>query len=308
MAGGARDPIQAVPAGQRNVLRALARGQWGRRIYGAVFAGPLAVWQGVFFVAPVAFMLVLTLWTVRNFRLTPDLSLANWLKILTTDYFWDGFGRSLLGAGVAAAVTSILAFPLAYTLALKVSPRARIFGACLLITPFFTSYLVRAYTWRTLLGDNGAVNSLLAHLDLGPFSMTNNLFGTVVGYMTLVFPLVLILQLLSLAFVDRRLIEAAHNLGCGRLRTVFLVVVPSARIGLVLAAAFAFVLSFGDFVSPQVLGGSNPPTLSLLIVDQVRGGSQWPRASVIAVVMVVTLLAVVSCAMMLAYRTGGGRK
>jgi ABC-type spermidine/putrescine transport system permease subunit II len=66
---------------------------------------------------------------------------------------------------------------------------------------------------------------------------------------------VLILQLLSLSFVDRRLIEAAHNLGCSGIKTVFLVVIPAARVGLVLAVAFAFVLSFGDFISPYVVGG-----------------------------------------------------
>jgi ABC-type spermidine/putrescine transport system permease subunit I len=84
------------------------------------------------------------------------------------------------------------------------------------------------------------------------------------------------------------------------------VVIPAARNGIVLAAAFAFVLSFGDLISPQVLGGSNPPTLSILIVDQVRGGLQWPRASVIAVMMVFTLVMVVSAAIAFAY--GGARR
>ena len=92
------------------------------------------------------------------------------------------------------------------------------------------------------------------------------------------------------------------------MKTVFRVVIPAAKNGIVLAAAFAFVLSFGDLISPQVLGGSNPPTLSILIVDQVRGGLQWPRASVIAVMMVVTLVLVVSAAMTFAYGQGARRR
>ncbi|MEX5695018.1 ABC transporter permease subunit, partial [Pseudomonas syringae] len=82
------------------------------------------------------------------------------------------------------------------------------------------------------------------------------------GYFTLCLPLVMLLQLFSLMYIDRSLIEPAHNHGCGRLRTVILVVIPSARIGIVVAALFCFILTFGDFVSPLYLGGGQPPTLS----------------------------------------------
>lgn len=266
------------------------------------FGGPLVLWQGAFFVAPVAFMVVMTFWSVRNYQLSPDFTFSNWHKILTEYYVWDAFLRSLIGAGLAAVLSTVISFPCAYYLGLKASPRVRLLGACLIIAPFFTSFLVRAYTWRTILGDQGIVNAFLGWFNLGPARLTNDLFGTVVGYMTLVMPLVLLLQLFSLAAVDRRLIEAGQNLGCSPLQTIYRVIVPAARNGIVLAAAFAFVLSFGDLISPQVLGGSNPPTLSILIVDQVRGGLQWPRASVIAVMMVVTLTAVVAAAMRLAYR------
>jgi spermidine/putrescine transport system permease protein len=85
---------------------------------------------------------------------------------------------------------------------------------------------------------------------------------------------------------------------------VFLVIIPSARVGLVLAATFAFILSFGDYVSPSLLGGSKPPTLSVLIVDVVKSGANWPDASVVAVVMIVTLLVVSFAALIFAY---GGR-
>lgn len=262
---------------------------------------PMAVWQTVFFAAPVAFMVVMTFWAVRNYQLSPDATLENWTFILSTDYFWDAFGRSLLGAGLASVLVSILSFPCAFYLGMKARPAMRLLGACLIMAPFFTSFLVRTYTWRTMLGDEGAVNSVLGWVGLGPFQMINNLFGSVIGYLTLVMPLVLLLQLFSLAAIDRRLIEAAYNLGCSPARTIWRIIIPAARNGLILAAAFSFVLAFGDLISPQVLGGSNPPTLSILIVDQVRGGLQWPRAAVIAVTMVVTLVTIVSLAMALAY-------
>jgi spermidine/putrescine transport system permease protein len=86
------------------------------------------------------------------------------------------------------------------------------------------------------------------------------------------------------------------------------VLVPAARVGLILSAAFAFVLAFGDYISPLLLGGSKPPTLSVLLADQVKSGNHWPRAAVIAVVMVVTLTAVLGVMLGLAYGQKGRRR
>ena len=131
--------------------------------------------------------------------------------------------------------------------------------------------------------------------------MLNTPFGTMVGYMTLTLPLVVILQTLSLANVDRSLIEAAQNLGAGRFSTIFRVIVPSAKVGIIIGAVFCFILSFGDFVAPYYLGGSKPPTLPILIIDTTKSGQQWPRAAVVAVTMMVTLMIVAFTAIKIAY-------
>ena len=284
----------------------------GRRVrpdgYALFWGLPLAIWQGVFFLAPLAFLVVMTFWSVKNFRLEPDFDTVNWVKMWSKGYVVDIYVRTLGYGVLAAVVSSVLAFPAAYALAFKVSPATRRLGMFLLITPFFTSYIVRVYSWQAVLSDSGVLNTIFGFLGFGPVEMLNTLFGTVVGYMTLCLPLVILLQLFSLANVDRSLIEAAHNLGCGRIRTVFLVIVPSAKVGLILAATFSFILCFGDFVSPVSLGGSKPPTLSILIVDTVKQGNHWPRAAVIAVTMVVTLVAVAFTALYFAYVHGRARR
>ena len=275
----------------------------------ALFWGlPLALWQGMFFLAPLAFLVVMTFWSVKNFRLEPDFDTVNWVKMWSKGYVVDTYLRTLGYAVLAAVVCSVLAFPAAYALALKVSPAIRRLGVFLLITPFFTSYVVRVYSWQAVISDNGILNTVFGFLGFGPVEMLNTLFGTVVGYMTLCLPLVILLQLFSLANVDRSLIEAAHNLGCGRIRTIFLVIIPSAKVGLILAATFTFILCFGDFVSPVSLGGSKPPTLSILIVDTVKQGNHWPRAAVVAVTMVVTLIVVAFTALYFAYGHGRARR
>ena len=269
--------------------------------YALFWGAPLALWQLLFFLAPLVFLVVITFWTVKNFRLEADFDTINWVRMFSKSYVIDIYFRTLYYGAIAAIICSILSFPAAYALAFKASPSIQRIGIFMLITPFFTSYLVRVYSWQTVISDNGLLNGVFGFFGFGPIDMLNTMFGTMVGYMTLTLPLVILLQFFSLSNVDKNLIQAAHNLGCGRLRTVFLVIIPSAKTGIIIACTFAFILCFGDLVSPTSLGGSNPPTLSILIVDTVKQGNNWPRAAVVAVVMVLTLIAVAFTALYFAY-------
>ncbi len=263
---------------------------------------PVIIWQILFFVAPLIFMVAMSFFLVKNYRMTEAFEFVNWAKMLSRGYFWDSYGLSLGLAALATIVATLLAFPAAYGLAFKVSETTRRWAIFFLIIPFFTSYLVRTFSWYVLLAEAGIVNEILSYIGLGPYTMLNSMFATVVGYLTLTLPLVIILQTLSMANIDRNLIEASHNLGAGRIRTIVSVIIPSAKIGLIIGALFCFILSFGDFVSPYYLGGSKPPTLPILIIDTTKSGQQWPRAAVIAVVMMITLMAVAFSAIKLAYK------
>ena len=262
----------------------------------------MVVWQFIFFIFPLLFLIALSFWLVKNYRMVPGFDTVNWVKMFSRGYFWDAYWYTFGLALLSTAVTSLLAFPCAYALAFKSSANVRRWAIFLLIIPFFTSYLVRAYSWQVFLSNEGIINGLLSGVGLGPYVMLNTLFGTLVGYLTLCLPLVIVLQLIGLSNVDRTLIEAAHNLRCGRLRTVFTVIIPAAKTSLIIAATFCFILSFGDFVSPYYLGGSKPPTLSILIIDTTKSGQQWPRAAVVAITMIVTLLVVAFTAVSIAYR------
>lgn len=273
--------------------------------FSLILALPLLIWQVVFFLFPLLFLVAISFWTVRNFQMAPDLNFGNWERVLTRGVFWEAYLRTLVLAVTASAITSIIAFPASYAISFKMTEAAKRWMIFILIIPFFTSYLVRVYSLQVFLSDAGIVNAALGYLGLGPVTMLNNTFGVLVGMVTLTLPLVILLQTFSLNFVNRDLIEAAHNLRCGRLRTVFAVIVPSAKVGLVIAALFAFILSFGDFVSPLYLGGGNPPTLSIMITDFTKSGQQWPRAAVVAIMMIVTLLTVAFAAVSYAYNERG---
>ena len=288
---------QAIPS-RPDTARRRFRLDW----YAATWGLPMVLWQVLFFVIPLAFLIYLSFWLVRNYRMVPGFDVVNWVSMYGKDYFWDAYGLTFGLAALSTLMASAIAFPCAYALAFKVSDTARRWAIFFLIIPFFTSYLVRIYAWQVIIAENGVVNAALALIGFDPFIMLNTPIGTLIGYLTLCLPLVVILQTFSLAAVDRTLIEAAHNLGCGRFRTVFTVVVPLARVGLIIGAVFCFILSFGDFVSPYYLGGSRPPTLSILIIDTTKSGQQWPKAAVVAVTMVATLLVVAFTAVSAAYR------
>jgi spermidine/putrescine transport system permease protein len=276
-----------------------------RDFFAWFWRAPLLIWQSLFFVVPLAFMFVMSFWLVKNYRMTPAFAFDNWAKMLGWNIFWSAYGYTLALAIMATVLASVLAFPASYGLAFKLKDAARRWALFFLVIPFFTSYLVRIYAWQVVLAGNGIISAFLAWFGLGPVSLLNTPTGTIIGYLTLSFPLVVILQTISLASIDKTLIEAAHNMGCSPLRTVFSVIIPAAKVGLIVAALFCFILSFGDFVSPYYLGGSTPPTLSIMIVDSTKSGQQWPRAAVIAVVMILSLLAVAFASVTAAYRRRG---
>ncbi|MEO0923457.1 MAG: ABC transporter permease subunit [Pseudomonadota bacterium] len=222
--------------------------------------------------------------------------------MLSRNYFWDSYEYTFILAGCTTIVATLIAFPAAFALAFKASEATRRWAIFLLIIPFFTSYLVRTFSWFVILAEAGVINAILGAVGLGPFTMLNTAFGTIVGYLTLTLPLVVILQTFALANIDRNLVQAAWNLGCSPFRTLFYVIIPLAKTGLIVAALFTFILAFGDFVAPYYLGGSKPPTMPILIIDTTKSGQQWPRAAVVAVMMMATLITIAFTALWLAYR------
>ncbi|MEM6385387.1 MAG: ABC transporter permease [Pseudomonadota bacterium] len=276
-------------------------------LYALTFRLPIILWQAVFFIGPLIFVVAMSFFVVRNFQMVETFEFDSWARMLSRDFVWDAYTYTLLMAGSAAILASLIAFPAAYCLAFQTSASTRQIAILLLIIPFFTSYLVRTFSWYTILAEAGVLNGAVGLIGLGPYTLLNTATGTLIGYLTLVMPLVLILQTVTMANIDDRLIQAARNLGCSPLRTIRTVILPAGKTGFVIAALFAFILAFGDFVAPFYLGGSNPPTLPILIIDTTKAGQQWPRAAVVAVIMMVTLFVVAFSAIMYAYRKRASR-
>ncbi|WP_343211969.1 ABC transporter permease (plasmid) [Aliisedimentitalea scapharcae] len=273
-----------------------------RMAYRALWSLPLPIWLVGFFLGPMILLVWLSFWDVRNFLMTPDFQLANWQKILSANYFWAAYMRTFIIAMSASALATLVALPCALAISFFLSHRARLIILGLFVVPFFTSYLVRIYSWQIYLTENGIVMKTLAAIGIETGSLLNTPLALMVGLVTLTLPLVIVIQSISMLSLDRTLIDAAYNLGCGPRRVLFATVLPATRPGIVLGALFAFIFSFGDFVTATYLGGGRFTTLSILIADTVKSGQQWPRAAVVALMMIATLLVTALASITYAYR------
>lgn len=303
MQGGVQHPALYEPA-RTETLSAKRR----LDLYAMTWRLPIILWQLAFFVGPVLFMVAISFFVVRNYRMNEAFEFVNWGRMLTRGYFWDSYWYTLFIASLSAVIAMLVAFPAAWALAFRASETVRRWAVFLLIIPFFTSYLVRTFSWYVILAESGVLNAILGTVGLGPFKMLNTHFGTLVGYLTLTLPLAVILQTVTMANVDRTLVEAARNLGCKPLATIWRVVLPLSKTGFIVAALFCFILAFGDFVAPFYLGGSQEPTLPILILDTTKSGQQWPRAAVVAIMMMLTLFTIAFTAIALAYRKPRGTR
>ncbi|KPL55908.1 hypothetical protein ABB55_15140 [Prosthecomicrobium hirschii] len=253
---------------------------------------PVLAWQAVFFLAPLVFLVVITFWQVRSFRLEPAFVLDNWTRILWSTPFHRALGHTLQVAATTTVLALLLALPLAYTIAFRLSVRVRDLAVSLLAVPVFSSYMLRIYAWQVVLGADGIANAVLGAVGLPKLQLLGGAFSLQVGLLTLTLPVAVLILVFAMVGVDRTLIEAAENLGCRRAQVITRVLIPSIRPAIVLAGTTTFLLAFGDYVGPLFMTGSKPPTLSILLVDTVKSGSQWPRASVVGVSMLAILVLV----------------
>ncbi len=285
--------------------RASARRGPSPRTVPVLLGLPVLLWQLVFFAAPLLFLVVVTFWQVRSFKLQPALSLDNWTRILGASSFHQAALHSLAVSATATVLALAIAFPAAYTIAFRLPARWRDVAIAALLVPVFSSYILRIYAWQIVLSPEGLANTLLGAFGVPALPLLGGALSLQIGLLTLSLPVAVLILVFALGGVDASLVEAAENLGCRRLRVVSHVLLPAIRPALVLAGSTTFLLAFGDYVSPVFMTGSNPPTLSILIVDTVKSGSQWPRASVIGVCMLALLGLVLGLARRLGARSAG---
>jgi spermidine/putrescine transport system permease protein len=261
------------------------------------------LWLGVFFVLPI---LVVAAYSVGALSLFPGdqgLSMDDWQRFITakTLYFPDLFVRSIVTSLVVSVVVVLLSYPLAYYLALCAGRRKYLL-LVLTIAPFLTSYLLRVFAWKLILGDEGVVNSFLFWTGLrdagDPISwLIYSRFTVMLVLIYVWVPFVALPIFVSLDGLDRSLLEAANDLGARRAGVFRRVTLPLSLRGVTAAFVFVFIPTIGEFVTPQLVGGTTGFLYGNAIADAFGQGLNWQRGSVLslfllAVVAVLLLFAV----------------
>ena len=257
---------------------------------------PAGLWLFLLLVAPLAVMIVSSFGErAPAGGYLPAFTLAQYLNLGARG---TAFLNTLTLAPLGTVVTAIIAYPLAYWLALRAPERWRLLLLVLVIVPFWTSFLIRIYAWIYLLGSKG-IPSWLAMLGLPELRLINTPFAVTVGIVYGYLPLMVFPIYVALERLDRRLLEASHDLGAPPWRTFRQVTLPLSLPGVVTGMMLVFILLMGEFLIPQLLGGGKVFFLGNALVDLFLQSRNWPYGAAIAISLVVIMLLSVGVAMRL---------
>ena len=255
---------------------------------------PAAILFGVFFIAPLCLIVVYSFWETKNYELVPAFTTKNYQTIITTSTYVKTFAKTVLMAFLATIATLALAFPLCYWLVRYVPKKLQRVLFLLVILPFWTSYLLRVYAWVAILGDNGAINSLLKFVGLTHEPIRLFLYdnpGVFIVLVYLYFPFAALTLYASLERFNWRLLHAAVDLGASPMRAIATTLLPQMRLAMVTAGIFVFIPILGEYLAPAAIGGTNGVMMGNLVAN-FFSGYLLPLGSAASVLIALVILMV----------------
>ena len=240
---------------------------------------------------PFAIMVIMSFWTQVGFDIDTTLTLANYGEAVDGPVYRALLIRSVAISGTCTIVTVLLAYPMAYYVAFHVH-RHKLFWIILMTLPFWTSYLLRVFAWKVILGFNGVINSGLKALGLIDQPLEFLLYSPTAVVITLAhaWAAFAILPIyVSLEKIDRSLLEAAADLGEGPVGRFLRVTLPLSLPGVVAAMLMIFIPTVGDYVTPTLVGGPNGIMLSNIIYAQFGKVNNWPMGAALAIAMLIAV-------------------
>ncbi len=251
----------------------------------AFLAAP-KLWLLVFFVIPMASMVLYSFWRVVDYQIVADFTLSNYTRI-SGDLYVGVFARTIRLSILVTGICLLIGYPVAYFLARKV----RYFKLTLLllvILPLWTSYLIRSYSWMLILGTEGVINRLLLATGLTTEPVTWLLysdFAVTIALVHIYLPYLILPLYAVLERIDSSILEAAWDLGGGYVRTFSSVILPLSLPGVATGCLFVFIPSMGAFVTPELLGGTRSIMIGSIIAQQFGVAYDYPFGSALALVL-----------------------
>ena len=256
---------------------------------------PALLWTLVFFVVPFVAMAVASLFPEGG----SGLSLANYTQFFTNPSYWLALVNSLEVTALVTVISILLAYPFAWILAFVVPERWQRLALMLAVLPFWTSYVVRSYSWLLVLAEKGTLNDTLMTIGLltDPIQLANTRAATVIGFVHFFVMLLTLTIYANLKQLSPNYRKAAADLGAGPVQAFIHVILPLTLPGIMVGAFLTFVLAIGDYITPQILGGNNELLLPQLIMMQIGRRGDFAGASALSIIlMLVVSIAYLACA------------
>lgn len=252
------------------------------------------LWLGLFFLLPCALVLAIALGTLAPDSVPPielGFSLKNFALLFSDDLYLAAWLSSLRIAATSTLVALLLGYPMAYAIA-RTDPRRRPLLLMLVVLPFWTSFLIRIYAWMGLLADNGLIEQFLRWTGLAtnPGTILGTEWAVHLGIVYAYLPFMVLPLYATLEKLDDSLLEAASDLGARPLAAFLTITLPLSLPGIVAGCLLVFIPAVGEFVIPDLLGGTDTLMIGKVLWDEFFTNADWPLASAVAVCLLVLLV------------------
>jgi len=267
----------------------LSLNQSARRGY-ALISPPL-IYSLVMLAAPLALVVLLSLWSQNYLELDRTFRLDNYIEATSEPLYQLLLTRSLVISGIVTICTVILAYPIAYYVAMF-GGKAKSLLLLLITIPFWTSYLIRIFLWKVILGYNGVINGSLMGMGIIEEPLTFILYNANAVVLTLAHawaPFAILPIYVSLTKIDKSLLEAARDLGDNAFQRFIRVTLPLSMPGVIAATLVVFIPTVGDYVTPKLLGGTDGLMIANMIQVQFGKANNAPLGSALAIISMFTV-------------------
>jgi spermidine/putrescine transport system permease protein len=274
------------------MLRKLTATEKGRSM---LLLMPPALYAVLLLAVPLVAIILFSFWTQDFMTLDRTFTLDNYREIAEKPIYGLLLQRSLMVSGIVTLVTVVLAYPVAYFVSFHAAPNRKSIWLFLITIPFWTSYLIRVFLWKVILGYNGVVNSGLLGLGIIDEPLTFILYNVNAVIITLAHafaPFAILPIFVALEKIDRSLLEASQDLGESKFVTFFRVTLPLSMPGLVAAVLIVFIPTIGDYVTPELMGGAGGKLIANMIQTQFLALHNAPLGAAIAIVAMLAVTAI----------------
>ncbi|WP_170517164.1 ABC transporter permease [Ruegeria atlantica] len=257
---------------------------------GLALSAPATLYVGLLVAVPLCILVAYSFWTQTYVEIDRTLTWANYQEAFTDPLVRHLMIRSVAIAGAVTLATVSLAYPIAYFIAFRTQKKT--LWLLLITIPFWSSYLLRVFSWKLILGFNGVMNSALISLGLIQEPLTFLLYNEFAVVLTLAHawaPFAILPIYVSLQKIDRSLLEAATDLGCSKLERFVRVTLPLTVPGIIAACLIIFIPTVGDYVTPALVGGSQGKMVANLIQVQFGAANNWPLGATLSLLAMLSV-------------------